>query len=97
MIYRIAQESLTNVVRHSRATRVQLDLRSSPGGLRLSVTDDGRGINHQPEGAGMKGMRERAVLIGGELSFRPARDGGLEVRLEVPARPSPGAEPAQAH
>jgi two-component system, NarL family, sensor histidine kinase UhpB len=85
VIYRIAQESLTNVVRHSRASRVRLDLQRAPDGIRLSVTDDGRGVNQQPEGAGMKGMRERAVLIGADLSFRQAEHGGVEVRLQVPA------------
>jgi two-component system sensor histidine kinase UhpB len=89
-VYRVAQESLTNVARHAHASRVELALEAGPGSVVLRVSDDGGGI---PEGAdvnghgGLRGMRERALLVGGALAVKPGRDGGTEVRLEVPAEP----------
>lgn len=84
VLYRIAQESLTNVARHAHATRVELSLTAADGVV-LRVTDDGRhGIRH--EGTGIRGMRERALLVGGRLSITEATGGGTEVRLVVPPR-----------
>jgi two-component system, NarL family, sensor histidine kinase UhpB len=87
-IYRTAQESLTNVVRHAEATAVALSLAAVNGSVVLSVADDGRGV---AEGAlhdfgGVGGMRERAMLIGGRLEISRGPLGGTQVRLEVPAR-----------
>jgi two-component system sensor histidine kinase UhpB len=85
-IYRIAQESLTNVARHAHAERVVISLEPGPGRIVLRVADDGRGFAGAPtEHGGLRGMRERAVLVGGALAFKPAPEGGVEVRLEVPA------------
>ncbi|MET7526227.1 HAMP domain-containing sensor histidine kinase [Streptomyces sp. NPDC005248] len=84
VLYRVAQESLTNAARHAGASRVELTVRRTPAGVELRVRDDGRGINGAPEGAGISGMRERALLIGAGLSLDAARDGGTEVRLTVP-------------
>lgn len=84
VLYRVAQESLTNAARHAGAHRVELTVRRTPTGVELRVRDDGRGINGAPEGAGISGMRERALLIGADLSLDAARDGGTEVRLTVP-------------
>ncbi|SCY04874.1 two-component system, NarL family, sensor histidine kinase UhpB [Streptomyces sp. 136MFCol5.1] len=84
VLYRVAQESLTNAARHAGARRVELTVRRTPAGVELRVRDDGRGINGAPEGAGISGMRERALLIGADLSLDAARDGGTEVRLTVP-------------
>jgi two-component system sensor histidine kinase UhpB len=87
-VYRVAQESLTNVARHAGATRVDLALEAGAGSVVLSVSDDGHGM---PEAAasnghgGLRGMRERALLVGGALAIKPGRTGGVEVRLEVPA------------
>lgn len=90
VLYRITQESLTNVARHSGASRVELGLTCSPNALHLRVRDDGRGGVHA-EGAGIRGMRERARLIDADLSVSPA-DPGTEVRLTVPLAASrPGA------
>ncbi len=85
-LYRVAQESLTNVVRHADASRVWLSLKPARGSVVLRVVDDGRGINGlPPDRGGLRGMRERAVLIGAALAIKPAQTGGVEVRLEVPA------------
>ncbi|HEX5619322.1 MAG TPA: sensor histidine kinase [Solirubrobacteraceae bacterium] len=85
VVYRIAQESLTNVLRHSNAAQVLVALGTVDGGLRLVVRDDGRGLPADVRaGAGIAGMRERALHIGGRLSVTTLRDGGTEVRLDVP-------------
>jgi two-component system, NarL family, sensor histidine kinase UhpB len=92
-LYRVAQESLTNVVRHADASRVWVSLKPGRGSVVLRVVDDGTGINGSPpDGGGLRGMRERAVLIGAALAIKPARTGGVEVRLEVPVGRN-GAEP----
>jgi two-component system, NarL family, sensor histidine kinase UhpB len=84
VVYRIAQESLTNVARHAGAQAVDLSLRHADAAVVLTVTDDGRGIGDGVEGAGIRGMRERALLVGAELAVGPHPDGGTEVRLRVP-------------
>ncbi|MBI5419562.1 MAG: PAS domain-containing protein [Deltaproteobacteria bacterium] len=86
--YRIAQEALTNVARHSLATRVDVSLRAEEGALTLSVEDDGRGFDprelSESKGLGVAGMRERAELIGGKLSVRSRPGEGTKVCLRVP-------------
>jgi two-component system sensor histidine kinase UhpB len=86
-IYRVTQESLTNIARHSQASRVELTLESGADSVVLSVVDNGQGMSEAPANGsgGLRGMRERAVLVGGALAVKPGRDGGVEVRLEVPA------------
>jgi two-component system, NarL family, sensor histidine kinase UhpB len=85
-LYRIAQEALTNVARHAAATKVTIALEHGPGSIVLSVSDDGRGFDVEPqEQGGLRSMRERALLIDGALAIKPGRRGGVEVRLEVPA------------
>ncbi|HYZ78392.1 MAG TPA: sensor histidine kinase [Gaiellaceae bacterium] len=87
-VYRVAQESLTNVARHAQASRVEVTLEPGAGSVVLRVVDDGRGMDETAAvngRGGLRGMRERAVLIGGALAVKPAREGGVEVRLEVPA------------
>jgi two-component system sensor histidine kinase UhpB len=87
-VYRVAQESLTNVARHAGASRVELTLEPGAGSVVLRVADDGRGLPDEPVPnghGGLRGMRERALLVGGALAIKPAREGGVEVRLEVPA------------
>jgi two-component system sensor histidine kinase UhpB len=86
-VYRVAQESLTNVARHANASRVLVRLVSDGDSVVLTVSDDGSGFgDRQPRerGGGIRGMRERALLVGGELSVKPGAGGGVEVRLEVP-------------
>jgi two-component system sensor histidine kinase UhpB len=90
VIYRIAQESFTNIARHAHATRVALSLTAADNRVVLRVADDGRGMNGAAEGAGIRGMRERAILIGAELSVGPGERGGTEVRLTVPSHAASG-------
>ena len=87
-VYRVAQESLTNVARHAGAGRVELTLEAGAGSVVLHVTDDGRGMTETPDengSGGLRGMREHALLVGGALAVAPGRRGGVDVRLEVPA------------
>lgn len=89
VLYRVAQESLTNIVRHSGARHARLELHRSPGGLTLLIQDDGRGLGTAPEGAGIRGMRERALLISADLTVgRGPQGAGTEVRLIAPVRPA---------
>lgn len=88
-VYRIVQESLTNIARHAQARHVTIDLESGPGRVVLRVVDDGRGISGIPEGnGGLRSMRERSLLVGGALAIKQAAGKGVEVRLEVPAVPA---------
>jgi two-component system sensor histidine kinase UhpB len=85
VVYRVAQESLTNVMRHARASEVLVALRHVDGGLRLVVRDNGRGVPGDAEpGAGIAGMQERALHVGGRLTVTPGSAGGTEVRLDIP-------------
>lgn len=83
--YRVAQEALTNVVKHADAGMVAIDVRLESGELRLTITDDGSGFGEElGEGYGLVGMRERAALASGSLEISPVPDGGTSVTLEVP-------------
>lgn len=86
IVYRVAQEALTNAVRHADATTVRVGLaRGGDGGVVLEVEDDGRGIGDAAGGAGgIRGMRERALLVHGRLDVGPGPRGGTLVRLQVP-------------
>jgi two-component system, NarL family, sensor histidine kinase UhpB len=87
-VYRVAQESLTNVARHAHASRIDVSLEPGAGSVVLRVVDDGRGLGDgaaQNGHGGLRGMRERALLVGGALAVKRAPSGGVEVRLEVPA------------
>lgn len=81
--YRIAQESLTNIVRHADATKVWLDLHITSDRLTLRIADDGKG-GVAVEGAGINGMRERAVLVNADLTISSPEGEGTEVRLVIP-------------
>jgi two-component system, NarL family, sensor histidine kinase UhpB len=83
-IYRIAQEALTNAMRHSNASEVDVSLVQEDGEVVLRVKDDGQGLPEQViAGGGLAGMRERAMLIGGELALDSPPEGGVEVRLSL--------------
>jgi len=92
VVYRIAQEALTNVARHAGSDTAELTLASNADRLTLTVRDHGRGLpnGYAPEGTGTRGMRERAALIGANLKIGRPRDGaGTELRLEVPSEGEP--------
>jgi two-component system sensor histidine kinase UhpB len=87
VVYRVAQEALSNAGRHSGAERIAVTLRRrEDGGVALEVADDGRGFAFEKseQGLGIGGMRERALLIGGELTIESRPDHGTTVRLAVP-------------
>ena len=86
VIYRIAQEAITNALRHAEATRVTLSLRAVGDAVELRVVDDGRGMpdTRSLDTAGLAGMRERAMLIGAELQIDSRRGAGTSVRVAVP-------------
>jgi signal transduction histidine kinase len=86
-VYRIVQESLTNVVKHADASRADVRVRFLETSLEVEVTDDGRGgtSTSDREGFGLVGMRERVAVHGGELEAGPRRDGGYRVRARFPA------------
>ncbi|MDX6625123.1 MAG: two-component system, NarL family, sensor histidine kinase UhpB [Solirubrobacterales bacterium] len=87
VVYRVAQEALSNAGRHSGSGRVELRLsRRDDGGVQLEVSDDGRGFafEESERGLGIGGMRERALLIGGELTIESRPGRGTTVRLTVP-------------
>ncbi|MEU3791718.1 HAMP domain-containing sensor histidine kinase [Streptomyces fructofermentans] len=83
VLYRVVQEALTNAARHAEAGRVEVSLDRGDGEVVLAVTDDGRGSGIAREGAGIRGMRERALLIGATLDIRSSQS-GTQVRLTVP-------------
>jgi two-component system, NarL family, sensor histidine kinase UhpB len=86
VVYRVAQEALTNATRHSEARRIAVSLRRSGRGVELEVADDGRGFafEQSERGLGIGGMRERALLIGAELTIESRPGHGTTVRLLVP-------------
>jgi two-component system, NarL family, sensor histidine kinase UhpB len=86
VVYRIAQEGLTNALRHSDARSATVTLKADAETLTLRVADDGKGMPVQLPGstAGIAGMRERALLVGGRLSIQSRPDLGTEVRLTIP-------------
>ncbi|MGE0066898.1 MAG: sensor histidine kinase [Solirubrobacterales bacterium] len=87
VVYRVAQEALSNAARHSGAEHVAVRLRRNPGsGVELEVSDDGRGFafDESERGLGIPGMRERALLVGGELTIESRPGHGTTVRLTVP-------------
>jgi two-component system, NarL family, sensor histidine kinase UhpB len=86
VFYRVAQEAITNVARHAAATRVQIQLRRADAGVLLMVRDDGVGLTSPTNGPshGIRGMRERAMLIGAQLTIDRPPNGGTEVRLFLP-------------
>jgi two-component system sensor histidine kinase UhpB len=87
VVYRVAQEALSNAARHSDASTVEVALRRrEDGGVELTVADDGRGFafDESESGLGIAGMRERALLVGGELTIESGPGKGTVIRLSVP-------------
>jgi signal transduction histidine kinase len=89
--FRIFQETLTNVIRHAKATRVDVELKEDAARIILEVRDNGRGISREeisdPRSMGLLGMRERAALLGGDFRIQPLRGGkGTRACVAIPRR-----------
>jgi signal transduction histidine kinase len=83
--FRIVQESLTNVVRHAKATAATVRIQYGERALVVQVDDDGRSLTGQPqEGNGLIGMRERATALGGTLTATRTSTGGLRIVAHLP-------------
>jgi len=89
-IFRIFQETLTNIARHANATKVFIRLEARGGNVILEVADNGRGITrkqlHDPKSFGIMGMRERALLWGGDVSVSGSRERGTTVTVSIPLK-----------
>ncbi len=87
-IYRIFQEALSNISRHARASRAEIRLSVSQSILILSISDDGKGMNpevqNRSDSFGIIGMKERAILLGGELAIHSQPGRGTELILRLP-------------
>lgn len=88
VVFRVAQEALTNVARHAGAGTVELRLGPVGSRVVLEVLDDGQGIPADADGTGLRGMHERARLAEGTLEVRRRDGGGTQVRLSIPGTPS---------
>jgi len=89
-IFRIFQESLTNVARHAQATKVRVTLRADAEQVSLQVEDNGRGIRPDDvvdsRSLGLLGMRERASVLGGDVAIEPVTPRGSRVTLRLPRK-----------
>jgi signal transduction histidine kinase len=94
-LFRIVQETLTNVAKHAHASLVVVRLKREQGSIALELRDNGRGISEadmaKPKSFGLRGIRERVHSLSGEFSITPGEHGGTQVRLRVPEQR--GVEP----
>jgi signal transduction histidine kinase/DNA-binding NarL/FixJ family response regulator len=98
-LFRIAQEAVTNALRHARARSVRVGIVYAPAAVTLLVQDDGAGFDRDrvdesgvSHGLGLRGMSERARLLGGQLELDSTPGWGTRVRASVPLRTGPGAD-----
>jgi PAS domain S-box-containing protein len=98
-LFRIFQETLTNIIRHADATRVEIALRAKDGDVELTVTDNGKGITEQeisdPKSFGLMGINERVYSLGGSVVISGSKDEGTTVRVNVPAGRSEDSKRAE--
>jgi signal transduction histidine kinase len=95
VLFRVAQEALTNVVRHARATQVKMSISKIPGAVRMEISDNGRSFLVEktvsaisPKRLGLVGMKERVEMVGGNLTIESLRGKGTTVRAEIPVTPN---------
>ncbi|MFN7935949.1 MAG: sensor histidine kinase [Bryobacteraceae bacterium] len=93
-LFRIAQEALTNIARHSQATAASVDLHVTPSNVTLTIFDNGHGLlptatEGKGPSLGMVGMRARARQLDGELLVENRKEGGLRIQVDAPRRPAP--------
>jgi signal transduction histidine kinase len=92
-LFRIVQEALTNVARHSQATRVRIHLRKEGSEIRLTIQDNGKGmVEPRAGGMGLNGMRARARSAGGELTMKSTPGGGVTIEVSAPLGKMPRVE-----
>jgi len=95
-LFRIFQESLTNVARHAEATKVEISLNKQNGYISLEISDDGRGVTKEkissPTSLGLLGMRERAYAFGGDVKIESDDGQGTMVRVQIPISQATGKE-----
>lgn len=86
-IYRIVQEALTNIFKYAEATEVQIQLKSTPEGIYLTVEDNGRGFdpNQNPSGFGLRGMQERIAGVNGHFQLITSPGNGCRIKVEIPS------------
>ena len=94
VLFRVAQEALTNVVRHARATEVKMSIREISGAIRMEIGDNGKAflvektvLAKNPARLGLVGMKERIEMVGGNLTIESVRGKGTTVRAEIPFTP----------
>ena len=90
-VYRVVQECTTNCVRHAEASHVKVEVRREKENIKVTVTDDGKGLDNNSviKGFGLIGMRERVSALGGKIAFDTEEGMGLQVRVLIPLK---GAE-----
>jgi len=96
-LFRIVQESLTNVVKHARADRVDISIRKTDEGVCMEIADDGKSFRNGPKNSagrrqhlGLLGMQERVRLINGRFAIEPKPGRGTTVRVTIPFKPAGG-------
>jgi len=95
-VYRLIQECLTNILRHAKASRAQIEVRRDGGILLVSVADNGKGLGErgqsESERFGLMGMRERVQALGGEFNLESRPGVGLTVTASIPVQDAHGNE-----
>lgn len=91
-LFRVAQEALNNVMKHSGVTVAKVEVINESGGIRMRISDRGKGFDTSSKklqtGLGILSMRERLLLVGGEFSIRRRAEGGVEIEARVPSNPT---------
>jgi signal transduction histidine kinase len=87
-LYRVTQETLHNILTHSQAHNVQVELDTNGRRIRLTITDDGLGfdLNHAEAGLGLISMRQRVVSVGGTIDITSSPNEGTAIEVRVPLR-----------